>query len=131
VAATGAPEATQKQTREMFLDIARRTGLPEPLVATLAEHTIDHQLAEARPGNDAEATDEARAAQIADWNTETRDALRATYGGAKEADALLARAQRFVKAHPALDQVLGKGGLGSRPDVVQAIVAHVFSNGIR
>jgi hypothetical protein len=129
-AATGASAADQARLRNDFVDIARTTRLPEPLVAALAEHHINQQLAEARPADDAEAAGLALKTQIAEWNTEARAHLRSAYG-AKEAEALLARAQRFVKGHPALSKMLATGGVGSRPDVVQAIVSHVFSNGIR
>jgi hypothetical protein len=128
---TGATEADRGRVRGEFVDLAQKSGLPEGLVVTLAQDHLTGQIADAReqrddPDGAAQRLDQ----QIAAWNAETRERLTAQYG-ARDSEQLLARAQRFVKAHPTLERVLRHRGLGSRPDVVEQIVAHVFSNGIR
>jgi hypothetical protein len=50
---------------------------------------------------------------------------------AQDAEDLLARTNRFVKRHPKLAERLGERGLGSRPDIVRDLVAHVFSTSWR
>jgi hypothetical protein len=57
-------------------------------------------------------------------------ALRARYG-AQEADDLIERTARFVDRVPALRDALSVGYLGSRPDVVERLVAHVHRHDIR
>lgn len=54
----------------------------------------------------------------------TRRALREHWGAA-DAEDLLRRAQKFVKQHPGLSKTLGTGTLGSRRDIVEALVEHV------
>lgn len=73
-------------------------------------------------GGEPQADDEARVMQA--WNEEARRTLRETYGQ-HEAEDLLARADRFVTAHPKLATLMGRHGIGSRPEVVEAIVEHV------
>lgn len=126
---SGATAAERQQVRDAFIGIARTTALPEPLVATLAESHINNLLADARPVKNADAA-QVLDQQIAGWNTEARAALRDTFGP-NDVEQLLDRTRRFVRAHPALAKVLQQRGLGSRPDIVQGIAAHVFSTGWR
>ena len=126
---TGATEAMQRQTRDQFVGIATATGLPEMLVARIAEHYLDAELATFRQ-DDPEAAELALARQIDEWNAELRTDLRARYG-AVDAEKLLIRAEKFVKSHPALNGILKQHGLGSRPDLVDGIISHVFSTGYR
>jgi hypothetical protein len=112
--------------REQFINIARTTALPETLVAKIADLHIDGELARARPTEPDPVELDTR---IAAWNTEAREQLRATYG--RDAEDMLQRAQAFVRRSPALSRVLNERGLGSHPDIVMDIAAHVFSNAIR
>jgi hypothetical protein len=128
--ATGATEADQTRLRDEFVGIAKKTGLNEGFVANLAEHHLNNLLADARIEDDPLAAEVALDKQSVEWKNETRARLRNTYG-AKDAEDLLARTQKFVKSTPALAKILQKRGLGNRPDVVQAIVSHVFSTGYR
>jgi hypothetical protein len=60
------------------------------------------------------------------WNEETRRELRAAYDSNVDIDDLLSRAAAFVSTSPKLGKVLSRRGLGSRPDIVKAIVEHVW-----
>ena len=126
---TGVTEAMQRQTRDQFVGIATATSLPEMLVARIAEHYLDGELATFRQ-DDPEADELALARQVDGWNAELCADLRTRYGAA-DAEKLLVRAEKFVKAHPALNRILKQHGLGSRPDIVEGIVSHVFSTGYR
>jgi hypothetical protein len=125
---TGATEAQRREIRDTFIEIGE-SGLPEGVVAILAEHYIDRELAAARQ-EDPDAAADALDKEIDLRNEELRNNLRLRYG-AKDGEQLLERAQRFVRAHPKLAKVLQEHGLGSRPDIVEGIVAHVFSTGWR
>ena len=46
-------------------------------------------------------------------------------------EELLHRTQRFIKQFPRLVERLTERGLGSRPDIVAAVAAHVHSTGWR
>jgi hypothetical protein len=85
-------------------------------------------LTAARSTDAADVTTQALADQIVKWNTESRAALRATYG-AKDGEALLLRVERFVRERPALSKMLGQHGLGSQPDIIAGLAAHVRSTG--
>lgn len=126
---TGTDKSARERVRESFVGIANTTGLPEGLVGTVAEGHIDNLLSKARPSEDADAA-QALDEQIARWSIESRALLTSTYG-AKDGEAMLARTQKFVRSHPALAKVLQERGLGSRPDIVAGIAAHVFSTGYR
>jgi hypothetical protein len=129
-AETGATQQQQQELRDTFVGIAQRTGLPELLLATIAESHIDHQLADVRPVDDTDAAAQALETQTQEWNVATRAELQNLYG-VTEAERLLERTQRFVRGHPVLAKVLRERGLGSRPDVVLGLAAHVFSSGYR
>src|SRR5207245_1679518 len=126
----GTDTAAQLQLHGTFVEIANDTSLPDGLLAVIADRYIDGLLAAKRVSQDPDADAQAVDQQAADWSAETRAALRATYG-AKNGEQLLERAQKFVRAHPALAKVLQQRGLGSRPDVVAGIAAHVHSTGYR
>ena len=61
---------------------------------------------------------------------ESRSRIIARYG-LKHGAELLERTQRWVRTQPALARMLQQRGLGSKPEIVEKLVAHVFSNGIR
>jgi hypothetical protein len=128
-AAIGADTATQRQMLETFVGIKRSTQLPEGLLTRIAEAHLDGELAAVRQ-NDPEAATDALHKQVQTWNAEIRETLRSRYG-AKEGEQLLARTAKFVKATPALATLLQQHGLGSRPEIVEGIAAHVFSSGYR
>jgi hypothetical protein len=68
-------------------------------------------------------------ARVREDTERTREALQAHY--LKDSDSMLDKTGRFVRAHPKLDGVLQKHGLGSRPDIVEGLAAPVFSSGWR
>lgn len=127
---TGASENERAELRRTFVDIAR-SGVPEGILTKVAARHIDGELAAAqyRTEEDEKAGEEALTRQIADWNVRVRNNLISTYGSAEDAEALLARAAKFVRSRPALAKILGAHGLGSMPDIAEQIVAHVFSTG--
>jgi hypothetical protein len=57
-------------------------------------------------------------------NEATRAVIIDTYGH-EDAEQLLARVQGFARQHPQLAAILQTRGIGSRVDVVTALVAHV------
>lgn len=116
---------TQQQARHRdYADLIRRTGL-EPLTvgARLYDLMTDADLEDAR----GTAVD---AAQVTAWSEESRRQLRVTYG-AKEAEDLLQRVQKFTREHPKLAAIVQRRGIGSRPDVVQLLVDEVRRRGYR
>lgn len=117
----GRTEAERVVHDEAFTrDIIRGPNLdPYGIGKLLYDHQVDGQVAAARHGEDPEL-----AAKIVAWGEDTRQRLDATYGRG-DTDALLARAKKFVAAHPQLSALLGTRGIGSRPEVVTAIVEHV------
>lgn len=128
-AARGDGAAALAQTKSLFVDIAKRTQLPEGLVVRLAEAHIDGELGDVRVVDDPDAAVIAEERRVAEWTAESRAALRETYG--KDGEQMLQRVQKFVRSHPPLAKVLRARGLGSRPDVVRDIAAFVFSTGYR
>jgi DNA polymerase III gamma/tau subunit len=114
------------------IGIAQRTALPEGVLTNIAEAHLDTLLADARPlVTDAQVDAEGVRLheQVAEWDRQVREELRQTYG-AKDAEDLLARTQRFVRQHRSLAKILQQRGLGSRPDIVRELVSFVFSNGL-
>ena len=111
---------------------AGNIGLPDGVVAQIADAHVDALLAGARVMNDDEADAAAVALerQIQANNVELREQFAKRYG-AKDGEQLLERTQRFVRSHPKLAAVLKENGIGSRPEVVSAISEHVFSIGYR
>lgn len=118
--------------QERLKDQARRLpeDLPDGLKATIMEGVAKNRLADARVLDDPDGDETALAQRIAASNTEARDRLVAQYGAA-DAEELLARAAKFVRSHPPLAAALRERGLGSRVDIVEQLVAHVFSKGYR
>lgn len=65
------------------------------------------------------------AAEIQALNEASREAIHDTYGERYAAD-LLARADKFVRAHPKLNALIAERvGIGSHPKLVAALVEHV------
>jgi hypothetical protein len=114
----------QAAERTDYSALIRGTGL-DPLHVGRPLHDLwtAARLAEARgePG----PSD----AQVQTWNEQNLADLRIRYGAAA-GDQLLERTRTWVRREPALAKVLKQHGLGSRPDIVEKLVAHVFSNGI-
>jgi len=129
-AKTGADTKAQEQLRETFRQIEFATELPSAVMTRIAEGHLDGQLADARMSDDPDADGLALHRRITEGNVELRDRLARTHG-AKDAEELLGRAQRFVRSYPALAAILQQHGLGSRADIVEGIVGHVFSTGWR
>jgi hypothetical protein len=63
------------------------------------------------------------------WEEDAYEALRSRYG--VQTDDLIERTARFVDGVPALRDALSLGHLGSRPDIVERLVAHVDRHNIR
>lgn len=103
--------------RKQFSAIARNAGL-FPGVA----RAIHDAWTSARLQPVVDEADEHRS--LGQANTETRRALREQWG-AKDAEDLLQRAQKFVKQNPKLASILSTGNIGSRKAIVQALVEHV------
>jgi hypothetical protein len=121
-----------QQLRNDLAEISKVLPGADGAVMQIAEGHIDNILAGARVMTDAEAeADEvALLRQIQANNAELIEHFETRYGK-KDGAALLERTQRFVRSHPKLAAILKERGLGSRIDVVEALAAHVFSNGIR
>jgi len=114
-------EALATERRE-FAAMLYDTGLhPYVGVAELL-HTAwtDARLAETQPERDEAAESTARATA----NQAIREELRQRYGR-RDAEEYLERVQKFVKAHPKLNAIVTTGGVGSRADVVNALIDHV------
>ncbi len=124
----GAGVAEQQTLRHDFIGLQRSTGLGEELMAKIFNGYIDWRLGEARSNDDEPTRAAALDAQIKADTATSRDHLRARYGVA-HGEALLDRTIRWVKTHPGLAQTLRDGGLGSKPDIVADLAAHVFSTG--
>ena len=127
-AVTGATEAEQRRTRDLFVDIAK-SGVPEGVVLNVARQFIDGELAFARETTDAAAVAEMER-RVSGGNERTREALRQQYSE-RDGEKMLERVQRYVRSRPKLAGVLEQHGLGSRPDIVMGLAAHVFSTGWR
>jgi hypothetical protein len=121
-----------QQLRTTFADIGEILRGSDAAVMQMAEGTVDNILAGTRVMTDAEAeADEVGLLrQIQANNAELIEHFETRYGK-KDGAALLARTQAFVRSKPKLAAILKDRGLGSRIDIVEAIAAHVFSNGIR
>jgi hypothetical protein len=119
----------QEEEAQFWEQQARETGLPEGLVMALAEGSIKNRLASARIEDDPEAAETALRQQVVEWQQDVRERLKNTYG-ARQAEELVERANRFLSQYPKLGERLVDRWLGSRPDIVEAVIAHVFSNGL-
>lgn len=114
--------AAQAAERREVGDLARASGLDGNLGLVELVHTsyTDARLAAARPGVDPAAAQ----AELAATNEATRTALREQYG-AKDAEDLLQRVNKFVDQQPKLKAIMRTGNVGSRLDVVTALCEHV------
>jgi hypothetical protein len=117
----GMNSAARRDLNDSFRTIQEATKLPDEAIDAVIDGHINNLMAAAQVTEDADDRETARRSQA--WAIETRSKLSATYGD--EAEALLERAQRFARAHPKLAEVLGRRGLGSRPDIVLSLVEHV------
>jgi len=122
--ALGTSKEQHAKIRNEFVEIENATGLAPGVVARIANSFIDGEIARAR-ADDKDAYDAEASKGLDRANEKLRHALRATYG--EDAEDLLERTQRFVRAHPKLAKVLQSHGLGSRRDIVEGIAAHVQS----
>ena len=129
-AETGASLAQQKELRNTFVNIARG-GVPEAITALVAAYHLDALLADARLNDDPEGDALKLDKQVLAWSAESREFFAARYGSQKDGEAMLGRVQRYVRAHPAFAKIVQQHGIGSRPDVVEAIADFVFSTGWR
>lgn len=93
------------------------------LVAEIVEASEREAVAEWRRGEDLEY-EKNFDKRNAEWQETTNRQLHATYGDS--ADELLARTKAFVNSHPKLASMLGKNGLGSRPDIVLPLARYVW-----
>jgi hypothetical protein len=111
----------QEKERKEYAALVRETDLPLGTAELLHDRWTSARLEGARAGGD-----NARelATQIDRDAEASRIALRETWG-AKDAEDLVQRAKKFATQHPKLNAILNTRGIGSRPDVVQAIVSHV------
>jgi hypothetical protein len=106
--------------------------LPDNLTAMLmeAEISADLSVAHVKTEAEAEADTTTLMRQIQANNAELRERFAQQYG-ARDGEELLARTQRFVRSRPLLAGIMKKNGIGSRPDIVEAVAAFVFSSGWR
>lgn len=137
--ASYAVQHAQKHSAEVYERTGERLAadnyrvldfLDAGLVERLVDGDIDNKLATARVSDDPAADQIALSQQIAADTEESRRRIIAQYGS-KDGPALLERTQRWVRSKPALARILQPRGLGSKPEVVEQLVAYVFSNGIR
>ena len=129
-AQTGMTTREQQQLEETFRGIQKTTGLPDGLVAKIADGYVNNRLAGARVSDDADRDDLELSQRIAAANTELRERFSRRCG-AKDGEALLDRTQRFIRKHPTLAKMLQERGLGSDRDIVEGVAAHVWSIGWR
>src|SRR5436190_11927626 len=125
-------DTTVEQAKEgqFWANIAQKALFPDGLVLQLAEASIQARRAASRVVVDPDAADAEFEQQRSAWNAETVERLRLTYG-TRNGEELLHRTQRFVRHIPGLAERLREGGLGSRPDIVTGIAAHVHHTGWR
>lgn len=107
----------QTAERREFSAIVRSAGLQPGVARRIHDAWTTARLAPTA------AEDEDDKALLA-ANAESRRALRDQWGS-KDAEDLLQRAQKFARQHPKLNAILSTGGIGSRKDIVQALVEHV------
>lgn len=127
---TGADTTARQQLVDTFRNMQRDTGLPDGLVADIADGHITGLLTAERIPDDPEGDETAFAQRIEAGNAEIREQLAVTYGR-QGGEEILERTRRFVRAHPRLAALMRDHGLGSRPDLVLGIASHVFSKGWR
>ncbi len=112
----GVSAAERAKLQDTVVDVIRAVGIdPVSVGRPLYNGAVDAVIASAH----GEAEPDVQALAEA-----SRRELRETYGAA-DAEDLLARTAAFVKQHPKLEATLGMRGLGSRPEIVRALVEHV------
>jgi hypothetical protein len=126
----GMTAAETQQLGETFRGIRKATGLPDGLVATIADAHVSALLADEGIPDDPDIDLTERAQRVAADTVEARERLVGLYGP-KDGPALLKRTEAYVRAHPALAKILREHGLGSRPDIVEGIADHVRITGWR
>jgi hypothetical protein len=117
------------QTKEQYstyakdrVALGRKTGFPVETLAKVIDYEISDRIRAARGEPDVTV------AQLHDMETRARQEVRAVYGD--QTDRLLERATAYVRSNADLHKLMNTGGIGSRPDIVMAIVDHVHRNGI-
>ena len=115
----------QQREREFLQGVIVGPGLdPHTVGKLLLELKTAADVADAR----GEEVDEA---QVVQWGEAARRAVRQQYAGhGWDIDDLLSRTRKFVASHPALQALLLRHGIGSRKEVVEALVEHVRVNNI-
>jgi hypothetical protein len=105
--------------------------LPLSIVEQIIDGDVANRHAERRVAEDPDGEAIALAKRIEADTEEARSRIIARYGP-KDGPELLERTQRWVKTtQPTLARMLQQRGLGSKPEIVEELVAYVFSNGIR
>lgn len=111
----GLDRAVREEAQQAFLGLINQAGLDPYVVAPRLYNLLaDAALAEVR-GSD--AIDDA---QIQQWEEDTRQQLRSTYG--EEFEGLLERAAKYINQFPDLAELMEVRGIGSRPEIVIPIV---------
>jgi hypothetical protein len=115
--------AQRAQRAQEFTAMVRDTGMAghHTIASLLYNAGVDAEIAAARG---TEEPDDHRLSEHA------RTVLADKYG-LVEAEALLARAVKFGGSHPTLKKLLNTRGIGSRPDVVEALVDFVRTKNFR
>ena len=129
-AKTGMTTREQEHLQNSFRDIQRSTGLPDGVLAKVAEGVVANRFADARVVDDPDADDLALSQRIAASNAELREHFIRQYG-ATDGAALLDRTARFIRRHPTLARMLQERGLGSDPEIVKGVAGHIFSIGFK
>lgn len=127
LAAVGIDTAARAQLRDTVRSATK--DLPDAVAIAIADGHAD-ALLRAAGVHEADVDQAARNQRIIDGNKACREALNDTYR-VKDGEELLGRVQRYVLRTPALAKILRETGLGAKPEIVSAIAAHVFSQGIR
>lgn len=106
-----------------------QTGLDDGAMTRIAHAFLDGKTAATRATDRAAFTAE-RERQAQEQAQALRAELRLRHGQAG-AEALLARTEGFVKQHAALRETLASFGLWGDPEIAEAILHHVHTQGIR
>ena len=126
--------STAERTRlaEDFRGLEESTGLRDDVVLRLADRHIDSLLQGAQPRTAAEteARQVAQQQRLAEAAAEVRSQVRRHYGD-QDAEGLLARVEKFAKAHPDLHELLQDPVVQGDQELMAGLVAHVFSSGYR
>lgn len=110
-------EQVQQRERDV-LALVRETGLdPYSEVPLLYDLVVAADIADQRGEPFDEAQEQA-------WREESYKGLREEYGQ-RDAEMWLGRAAKYAREHPKLAAQMQRRGIGSRPEVLKAIVEHV------